>query len=401
MQRRQFIQLAGGGVVLAAGGNFLTDLGTASAQSASGLEGNPFPAVAVQPWIDAASHADVRRFALAHALLAPNAHNRQPWLADLRERDVITLRVDPTRVLPETDPFNRQIVISVGAFLELLLIALAEKGVAADVKLFPEGEYGQTIGPAEARPMARVVLKPALNPGAARDPLFAQITRRHTNKKPFDLARPIAAATTAALAQSLREPSVRFAVALDSAELAVLRTLATEALRIELATARTSLESVKLLRIGAKQIAEHRDGISMTALPMRLLDTLGMVSRTEAPKPGTYGFDSTLERFSLQPQTAMGFVWLSTSGNTRSQQVAAGRAYVRLQLEATRLGLGMHPLSQALQEFPEMAKLYAELHRRLAKPGETVQMFCRIGYAPASEKIPATPRRDLPSIVRV
>ena len=28
---------------------------------------------------------DARRFTLAHALLAPNPHNRQPWIADLRE----------------------------------------------------------------------------------------------------------------------------------------------------------------------------------------------------------------------------------------------------------------------------------------------------------------------------
>ena len=397
MKRRQFIRILGGGIVVAAGGALTTGSASASASASTALQGNPFPAIAVKPWVEAIAHADPRRFALAHALLAPNAHNRQPWMADLGEPNAIGLRVDPTRLLPETDPFNRQIVVSMGAFIELLVMALAEKGFAAEVTLFPLGEYGAVIDATESRLLARIVL----SAGGTRDPLFPHIVHRHTNKKPFDLTRPVSAATTLALARSVRDTGVRFGASLESGEIAVLRALATEALRIEMATPRTSLESIKLLRIGAKQIAEHRDGISMTALPMRLLDTFGMVSRTEAPKPGSYGFDSTLERFSQLPKTAMGFVWLATPGNARSQQIAAGRAYVRLQLEATRMGLGMHPLSQALQEFPEMAASYGQIHRRLAKPGETLQMFCRIGYAPPIEKIPATPRRDLQSFVRV
>ena len=74
---------------------------------------------------------DPRRRALAHAILAPNAHNMQPWLVDLSEADVITLYIDRTRLLPETDPFSRQIVISHGTFLELLVLAAAAEGYSA------------------------------------------------------------------------------------------------------------------------------------------------------------------------------------------------------------------------------------------------------------------------------
>ena len=78
----------------------------------------------------------------------------------------------------------------------------------------------------------------------------------------------------------------------------------------------------------------------------------------------------------------------------------AGRAYVRLQLQATALGVGMHPMSQALQEFAEMAPHYESAHQLiLGRPAPrtpkdaTVQMFCRIGYPKA--EAPATPRRPL------
>ena len=75
-----------------------------------------------------------------------------------------------------------------------------------------------------------------------------------------------------------------------------------------------------------------------------------------------------------------------------------------MQPKATELGVGVHPMSQALQEFPEMAPHYACAHQlMLNKPApktaadETVQMFCRLGYTAAPA--PATPRRPLAAFV--
>jgi hypothetical protein len=71
-----------------------------------------------------------------------------------------------------------------------------------------------------------------------------------------------------------------------------------------------------------------------------------------------------------------------------------GRAYVRLQLAATALGLRMHPLSQALQEYPEQAQNYKAIHQLVVgkNGGATVQMWTRLGYAP---KVGPSPRRGL------
>ena len=99
--RRRFIQLVGGGAVLAAATS-LTGCSTTA------------PDIAVVAWAVPKSDLaklGLREFMLAHALLAPNPHNRQPWLADLRRADEVTLVCDPDRLLPETDPFGRQIQI--------------------------------------------------------------------------------------------------------------------------------------------------------------------------------------------------------------------------------------------------------------------------------------------------
>ena len=95
---------------------------------------------------------------LAHALLAPNPHKRQPWLADLRHEDEITLVLDKDRLLPETDPFGRQIWVGCGAFVELAVIAAAERGMRVDVQAFPEGEPAANQLPG-GMAVARLVLK--------------------------------------------------------------------------------------------------------------------------------------------------------------------------------------------------------------------------------------------------
>jgi hypothetical protein len=64
---------------------------------------------------------------------------------------------------------------------------------------------------------------------------------------------------------------------------------------------------------------------------------------------------------------------------------------VRLNLMATQLGLGIHPWSQALQEYPEMQDLYRETHDQIGD-SQRIQMLFRIGYA---RPIIPTPRRGL------
>ena len=114
-----------------------------------------------------------------------------------------------------------------------------------------------------------------------------------------------------------------------------------------------------------------------------------------------------MARFEGHSHSAMGFVWLTTStaanaaaGTMRAAEVAAGRAFVRLQLKATELGLQMHPMSQAPQEFAEMKPLYDRLHAlTVGRPAEqrTVQMLCRIGHCAPQ---PHTPRRGVDAIIR-
>ena len=89
---------------------------------------------------------------------------------------------------------------------------------------------------------------------------------------------------------------------------------------------------------------------------------------------------------------------LVTEGNRRTQQIDAGRAYVRVNLAATAAGLALHPNEQSLQEYPEVAAPYRAVHALLDAPAPryTVQMLARVGHLPAgSSAAPQAPRRGL------
>ena len=375
MQRRQFMRMAGGGVVLAA---------SASAAGCS----SRMPPEAISAWQGPGNESDLRRWILGYAILAPHSHNLQSWVVDLSEPGEIVLRCDLQRLLPQTDPYSRQIMMSHGTFLELLDIAARERGQRAEITLFPEGAFGPDK--LDARPVARIRLSP--DAALAKDPLFAQILKRHTNRGLYDAARPVPPTAWQAMADAVRPYPLHFGHlgAEQPSMLQQQRAVAAEAWRIELVTPRTIMESYKVLRVGAAEVARHRDGLSLLDPSVVWLDRLGLFDRSQAPGPDDFATTSQIKDFAKKLDSTPGFLWMVSEGNDRVTQVNAGRAYARVQLAATAQGVVMQPLQQALQEYPEQAQPHAEIRRLLGAdtPAQTVQMWARVGFAPPVEPAP-------------
>ena len=381
LSRRSFIGLAGGGAVLAA----CVPLAGCSSD---------LPEAAVQPWRSPERETDTRRFMLAHALLAPNPHNLQPWIADLREGGRIHLICDGQRLLPQTDPFGRQILIGFGAFIELAVIAAAQRGVSVKVDLFPDGAPADQALPKDSRVATLVLGEPGSAPA---DPLFAQIVRRHTRKSAYANDRALPQTLVGNWAETASRFGLRSGLVSGAAAMDPIRRITREAYEIETTTARTWLESARVMRIGPGAIAANPDGISLNSPMLRALHTLGLFDPMEVPARGSKALERVMERW-VPFETASGFLWLASADNTRAAQLAVGRAYVRAHLLATAAGVDMHPLSQALQEFAEMRGPREALHRALGVSGQTLQMLSRVGFA--TEPRGPSPRRSLESVLR-
>lgn len=366
MNRRSFIRLVGGGIVLAASAAATTFAVTRT------------PEKALAPWRLAGSYNEPRMKALSYAILAPNPHNRQPWLADLRTPDRIRLMVDRTRLLPYTDPFNRQITIGLGCFLELLRMAAAADGYRATITPFPDGGDERAL---DERPIADVAF--VRDGTVAADPLFKHALARRSLKEPYDLDRPVPDGALRSLEQASGGRDVAIGTSNDPTFIAHWRKLTRDALHIEIVTPRTYQESVDLFRIGRAEIEANSDGIDFSGVLFESLAGLGQFSRTVALDRNSMAYRQGYASVMANTDTAMGYVWLNTNGNSRPEQLAAGRDWLRVNLAATAIGLATQPLSQILQEYSEMAELYRQCHAELAPNGGTVQMLARLGYGPA------------------
>jgi hypothetical protein len=377
MKRRQFMLVLGAG-------------GAAIALSAC----ETMPTIAIAPWSGPdATESDPRLRALAWAMLAPNPHNLQSWVADIREPGLIKLHVDRQRLLPQTDPPSRQILIGCGAFLELLNMAASHEGWRTDIELFPQGEYGPTG--VDERPFAQVRF--TRDPAIERDPLFASVRQRRTNRLPYDAKIP-EATVLQSLATAAARPGISIATTTAAAKVRRIRDLAIEGYRVEFTTPVTWAESADAVRLGSAAIAAEPSGVAALGTDVWFGRKLGILNPISLRKTDGIAAQRAIKESINAANHTHAWLWLTSHDNSRRSQLESGRTYLRVDLAATALGLAIQPNSQVLQEFEQMDKLYRDFHREVevAEPAR-VQMLARIGYAARPE--PA-PRRSAASVVR-
>jgi len=379
--RRRFLKIVGSSAFIVAGG-------------AGGFALTRTPTDAIAPWARAggADYTDPRIRALSYAILSPNPHNRQPWQVDLRQADTAILTCDLDRLLPHTDPFERQILIGLGCFLDMLRMAAAEDSRSVEIEPFPDGAPDLHL---DTRAIARIRFGA---PGSATaDPLFAQVLNRHSLKEAYDTNRSVAVSTLEEIA-SVVPASIKVGFSADAARRDDLRALTWKAHLVEVTTDRTNMESVNLMRIGKAEINANPDGIDIGGTAF--LDALalaGVLTREQLADPNSTGFKQGLDIYHAMMHTAMAYLWLYTEGNSRFDQLNAGAAWLRVNMKATELGIGIHPISQSLQEYEEMAPLYEEVHQKLVGTsgqdgsGARIQMLGRVGYGPEVSPGPRWP----------
>ena len=340
------------------------------------------PQSAYAPWdIDGPPPEDIRLYAFRHAILAPNPHNRQPWIIRLIGEDEAEISCDLDRRLPATDPFDRQITIGFGTFLEIARIAASERGYAMEMALFPGGEAQPRL---DDSPVARVKFVKA--EGGERDHLYSAILQRRSNRELYDMTRKV---------RDIQLETITLdggSYSADPEFVAQLRTQILAATDIEMMTKAPHEESVELMRIGYRQIDANPDGISLSGPMIEAGVVTGQIGREQLADRNSQAFSFGREQMRETYGSIPALVWIITPGNARADQIEAGRQYVRANLQAAKLGLAMHPMSQSLQEYKEVAGPHHAVHKLLgARGGQRVQMLARVGYGPTIGPSPRWP----------
>jgi len=324
------------------------------------------------------SEAERLAFAARYAVLAPSSHNTQPWRFQIQGA-AIDLSADRTRALSAIDPMGRELLISCGAALFHLRLALRHFGYEAPVELLPE-----PANP-DANPdlLARVTLGAWCQPTREDDELFHAIVTRRTYRKRFE---PIVVPPelVAAMEREAALGGARLQVVTDAQVKAKLADLIAQADRIQCADKRIRRELADWVR---DNHGKARDGIPGYAL--------GLNEAAAVAEPLIVrGFDVGRLQASWDhnlADAAPALVALGTVGDTIEDWIKAGQAMARVLLRACANGVYASFLSQPI----EVADLRPRVREALGME-EIPQLLLRMGYATQGRP---TPRRMVEEVV--
>jgi nitroreductase len=307
------------------------------------------------------------------ALRAPSVHNTQPWRWQLTD-DHASLYQDRDRRLHQTDPDRRDLLISCGAALHHLHVALAAFGAATRTDRLPDREDRDLL--ATVRPIS----------GGTPDPddalLFPAVAVRRTDRRRYR-ADPVGDAVLHRLGGRARAHGCRMDVVASAHRAAV------DAILGEAADAQRDRPGyLAELMTWSRRYAGSHDGVPLSARPRRFAP--GPVDPTRPFPPGTLVGPASLD------DDGSTLLVLHTGSDDDASRLAAGEATSAVLLTATSAGLATAPLSQALELPRTRTALAREVLHDLGHP----QMMIRVGHPPDSAALPETPRRPLWAVLQ-
>ncbi len=312
------------------------------------------------------------RAAIALASRAPSTHNTQPWICRLGMSS-LHLYADPTRWLPATDADRRDLILSCGAMLHHLEVALSSFGVDVAIHRLPN--------PAEPDHLAALELRPGRFRETAVD-IAAAIFRRRTDRRPFGNF-PLPEQYLDELVTSASERGAVLRAVDQEEQGEALRALLRDAAEIQ--EEDPAYQSELALWAGR---AVSDDGIPNANL-------LGQTGRAWN---GSRNFPVGQVEIPIgaAPDQAA-FLVLGTASDDTLSHLRAGEALSAVLLRATALGLASCPLSQPLEITTTRLRLRDEVLDGTASP----QVVLRLGWPQWGTPLPITPRRAIDDFVEV
>ena len=323
----------------------------------------------------------LKRQVIPSAILAPSAHNTQPWRFRT-STNTLEVFVDWDRHLKVSDPDLRQLYVSIGCAITNVLVAAKYWGSDTTVKYFPQGE-------GKEKPVVKISFSAQegtehANHDSETGELFAAIEHRHTNRSDFDK-------------EMLSEKEQK--EVLDDTDTEVTQLVSDKEKINEIAKLSEEGTFSTLSRKDFKEELSHwvrnswtqqHDGMPGYAMgipaPLSLMAPIMVrvapIHIQEAPKT------------KQQVATSSALAVFATKGDTITDWLHAGEELQRVWLNATAAGLAAMPVVASV----EAGDKFRSRLGKISDTGLYPQSLLRIGHA-SNSKLRATPRRTLEECV--
>jgi nitroreductase len=284
---------------------------------------------------EAASPEEIARFVADAAVNAPSVHNTQPWRFHHGEHEV-SISANNERQLMVADPHGREMMISCGAALFNMRVALRYLGLVPKVRVLPDHELPNLV--------ARVAWGQQVPPLDYEKELFQQITRRRTHRGGFD-PTPLPDELLAILPeQAAKENATLHLLAQDrqrAGALAAVVEAGDYALRLDSGRAKEEA------RWAPGPSSQRQDGVPPTAYPAHPERTEPSFRSRDYAHGHGWGLPPDPEEPVLRSAGVVGMV--TTSIDQPSDWIHAGQALQRVLLVASSYNVAAALHSQPLE----------------------------------------------------
>lgn len=368
MNRRQFIKCSGAGLFVVGGFSMfdsLTQLETVARENAlDNVEGL------------GKDYTDL----LYLASLAPSGHNAQPWTVRIITSHHWIIGTDVTRWLRVVDPENREAFISIGAFLENLVVAASVKGYDVEVHIIAKNSNDKDILDIKLHKVGHSDTFDIMN-----------IKLRRTMRNNF-------------LTDELSNEDIRFLIGANRDHLLYFPRQSKEGnylaegtlLANKLQTYQNSAqeELAKWIRWSNQDSKQYRNGLTPETMEIEGIARWYVKNFYSRQSVLENSFrEATINKIQEQVLTGSGWLLITSKDSSIPELIDVGRKLQRIWLMIRDKKIAIHPMTQMIEEVAIRNELSSTLGIT-----EDIQLLLRVGYVNDYPQ-PVSPRMPLRNII--
>ena len=362
MNRRNFLKLSGEGILLFGGLSMIS--------GCSGVKRNDLPQFNGEKESIKGFEKDELEI-LYLASLAPSGHNTQPWIVKIVEPKHWVIGSDKKRWLPAVDPENRELLLSIGAFVENLVLAAGTFGYSVDIKILAKNSLDSEI------------VDIRLEKGKTVDFPIEKIKKRRTVRSGYtdqkikteDLKYITKHDAKSCMVSNPPSPH-SFYFPNHSPQGKYLQEGTIEANRKQAFRDPAQEELANWIRWSNKEAKQNRNGLTPESMEIKGMGGLfvrNFYNRLSVLKKSFR--EQTVDIVAKQVKICGGWLVVTSQDSSISTLIEYGRVWENMLLKIREKMIAVHPMTQMLEEEPWKKRIAKELGLN----GE-VQWILRIGY---------------------
>ncbi len=309
------------------------------------------------------------------ASLAPSGHNAQPWTITVHEPHRFIIGSDRDRWLPAVDPDNRELLLSIGAFLENLITAAGYYGYRVSYKVIARD-------PKDTR-----LLDVRLEKSQRQEYPLERITSRRTVRSSYltEELSPEDRNYLKAFTKYVRY----FPVGSREADLIAGATM--EANRKQAYRDAAQEELADWIRWSDRDARKFRTGLTPAGMEIHGLANWYVRHFYSVQTVMKESFrQTTLDMIAQRVTGGAGWIAISSDDSQTASLIETGRRFEKMFLGVRERMIALYPMTQALEEEPWRFQISQELGMKMP-----VQFILKVGYVdsyplPVSLRMPIT-----------